>query len=152
MVERFKVTVTREAGYRFCSDFGDSSLPPLRMDEPPPLGDGAGPSPAQVLASAIGNCLSASLLYCLARARVEPSGMRAVVEGEMARNELGRLRLERLHVRLEPELDVEQRAQLARCADLFEDYCIVTESVRAGIDVQVEVATLEALPDGAAAH
>jgi len=78
--------------------------------------------------------------------------MRAVVEGEVARNERSRLRLERLHVRLEPQLDVELRAQLARGADLFEDYCIVTESVRAGIDVQVEVATLEVLPDGAAAY
>jgi hypothetical protein len=28
---------------------------------------------------------------------------------------------------------------VGRCLDLFEDFCIVTESVRKGIDVQVKV-------------
>ena len=152
MAGPFKVTLTREAGYRFRAEFDEPEIPPLRMDEPPPLGVGVEPSPTQVLASAVGDCLSASLLYCLSRAHVEPTGMRAVVEGETERNEQGRLRIRELRVRLEPEVDAEQAGRLARCVDLFEDFCIVTQSVRAGIDVQVEVAARETLPDEAPAR
>jgi hypothetical protein len=30
---------------------------------------------------------------------------------------------------------------MERCVQLFEDYCVVTQSVRAGLDVSVEVET-----------
>jgi len=35
---------------------------------------------------------------------------------------------------------------LARCEALFQDYCVVTESVRGGIDVQVTVTPRSAAP------
>jgi hypothetical protein len=56
------VTITRQDKYRFLVDFGPAIAPTL-ADEPPPLGDGAGPSPTQLLAAAIANCLSSSLLF-----------------------------------------------------------------------------------------
>jgi organic hydroperoxide reductase OsmC/OhrA len=43
-------------------------------------------------------------------------------------------------VGLEPELDAEAGQKLNRCLELFQDFCLVTQSVRAGIDVEVEVA------------
>jgi hypothetical protein len=57
------------------------------MDEPEPLGEGTGPNAARVLAAAIGNCLSASLLFCLDKARVEVSVVRTKVTGSIVRNE-----------------------------------------------------------------
>lgn len=61
------------------------------------------------------------------------------------RTERGRLRIGGLRVRLAPELSVEQRGRIGRCLDLFQDFCIVTESVREGIavDVQVESASAD---------
>jgi len=67
------------------------------------------------------------------------------VEGTIARNERGRLRIGSVRVRLAPELTPEQRERMGRCLDLFQDFCIVTESVREGIAVDVEVTPPEAL-------
>jgi organic hydroperoxide reductase OsmC/OhrA len=66
------------------------------------------------------------------------------------RNERGRLRIGGLRVRLAPEVTAEQRERMGRCLDLFQDFCLVTESVRDGIAVDVEVETMP-VPAGAAA-
>jgi uncharacterized OsmC-like protein len=148
MESSFEVSLTREDRYRFRVDFGDGSGATLQMDEPAPLGDGLGPNAARVLAAAIGNCLSASLLYCLEKARVDVSDLRTTVSGTMVHNEKGRMRLGPMKVRIEPGLDSQSPGRIERCLDIFEDFCIVTQSARAGLDVEVEVqagATPEAL-------
>jgi uncharacterized OsmC-like protein len=50
--------------YQFDVEFA-TDLPTWRVDEPPPLGQGQGPTPVQLLAAAVGNCLSDSLLFAL---------------------------------------------------------------------------------------
>jgi uncharacterized OsmC-like protein len=141
---RFEVKLRLDSGYAFDAEFPDLDVPGLRLDEPVPLGQGSGPNAARVLASAVAHCLSASLLFCLRKARIEVHEMDAAVEGELVRNERGRMRLGRLRVRLEPTVAVEPE-RLARCLELFEDFCVVTESVRHGLDVEVEVQPVEAL-------
>lgn len=137
--ERFELALTLRDGYTFTVDFAPGEGPPLVVDELPPLGEGNGPNPARLLAAAVGSCLSASLLYCLRKSRVEVAELRTKVEGTMVRNERGRLRIGGLRVRLAPEVTQEQRERMGRCLDLFQDFCIVTESVRAGIAVDVDV-------------
>ncbi|HTI04424.1 MAG TPA: OsmC family protein [Gemmatimonadales bacterium] len=137
--EQFAVTLTLQDGYAFSIDFGEQLGAPLVVDELPPLGKGRGPNPARVLAAAVGSCLGASLLFCLRKAHVEPAGLRTTVETTMIRNARGRLRIGKIDVHLSPELAAEQRERIGRCVELFEDFCIVTESVRTGIDVNVTV-------------
>lgn len=136
---RFHLTLTREDGYRFRVDFDQEGMGVLLTDEPPPVGGGQGPNPVRLVAAAVGNCLAASLLFCLGKARVETGEVRARVEGTLVRNERGRLRIGELRVVLEPEIASEDRFRIGRCLEVFEDYCMVTESVRRGIDVRVEV-------------
>jgi organic hydroperoxide reductase OsmC/OhrA len=136
---RFEVALTLRDGYAFTVDFAEGEGPPLVVDELPPLGEANGPNPARLLAAAVGSCLSASLLFCLRRSRVEVSQLRTTVEGTIVRNERGRLRIGGIRVRLAPEVTVEQRERMGRCLDLFQDFCIVTESVREGFSVDVEV-------------
>src|SRR5690606_17686636 len=137
--ESFIVTLDRDEAYRFTADFHQEGLPALVMDESPPLGEGAGPGAARVLAAAVGHCLSSSALYCLDRARVDVRGMRTTVRATLVRNARDRLRVGGLSVRLEPRVAAEDRERLHRCLELFEDFCVVTASVRRGIDVQVAV-------------
>ena len=135
----FRVEVERGEGFVFRADFGLDGVEPLVMDEPEPLGAGSGPNASRVLAAAVGNCLSASLLFCLRKSRVDVSGMRATVEGVLARSEGGRWRIRELNVVISPGVSEGDRGKLERCVELFEDFCVVSQSVREGIPVNVVV-------------
>lgn len=135
----FTIALSLRDGYAFNVEFDDGEMPPLVVDEQPPLGEANGPNPARLLAAAVGSCLSASLLFCLRKSRVEITQLRTTVDGTIVRNERGRLRIGGLRVRLAPDVTPEQRERMGRCLDLFQDFCIVTESVRDGIAVDVDV-------------
>ncbi len=124
-------------GYRFVVDMGGDQT--LTMDEPPPLGEGAGPNASTVLGAAVGNCLSASLVYCLRRAHLEVESLETEVVVTPVRDERGRLRIGSIKVRLHPVLAGDSPGRVGRCLELFEDFCVVTESVRHGIAVDVAV-------------
>ena len=119
-------------------DFYDA--PDMFMDEPPSMGgSGKGPNAARAIVAAVGNCLSASLTFCLGKARADLNGMRIRCYGRLKRNERGRLRLD--YIRIEPVVDMpeEDLKKLERCLEIFEDFCIVTSAVREGIPVDVNV-------------
>ena len=125
-------------GFRFAAKLTDS-ISPLIIDEPPPLGGGSGPDAARLLATAVGQCLSASLLLCLQKAHVAVHDLRTRVDLSIARNEAGRLRVAGADVHI--TLDAERaEAKVERCTSLFEDYCIVTATVRRAFPVRVEIA------------
>lgn len=135
----FTIGLQLDDGYRQLVDFGVPGVPPLVVDEPAPLGTGAGPNPSRLLGAAVGSCLAASLTFCMRRARVDVRGVRTTVRGTLVRNESGRLRIGRLHVRLEPAVPADQHDRVPRCLDLFEEFCVVTASVRRGVPTTVEV-------------
>ncbi len=49
------------------------------------------------------------------------------------------MRVTALHAVIQVEVEERDRPRMARCLEVFEDYCIVTQSVRKGIDVTVQV-------------
>jgi organic hydroperoxide reductase OsmC/OhrA len=73
------------------------------------------------------------------RARVDVRAMHTTVDASVERNDAGRLRIVGLAVRIEPVVPADQHAKMRRCLELFEDFCVVTQSVRAGLDVEVDV-------------
>lgn len=137
--KEFDLTLTRGEGFQFVTEFDGAKMAKLLLDEPSPLGEDEGPNAARVLGAAIGNCLSASLLFCLERARVNVDGMRTEVHGRITRNEKGRFRIAGISARLVTEVPPEDQERVARCLDVFEDFCIVSGSVRQGIEIDVEV-------------
>ena len=135
----FSVTLEQRERFQFDVTFDNEKWPVLRMDEPTPLGDDTAPNASRVLGAAIGNCLAASLLFCLQKSRVPVAGLTAEVRGELGRNEKGRLRIQGVEVVIRPTLDGVPTERMDRCLQLFEDFCVVTQSVREGIDVKVSV-------------
>jgi len=92
-----------------------------------------------LLAAAIGNCLAASLVFCLQKAKITAHSVSADVSVEMVRNEARRLRIGKVNVTLHTNLPHDDPS-LAQCLSSFEDFCVVTQSVRQGIEVAVQVA------------
>jgi len=134
-----RTLMTQEAGYRFRVRFDQAGMPDLITDESPPLGEGKGPNPSRLLATAVGNCLAASLLFCLGKTRISVDGLEAEVLTEFTRNEAGRLRIRGMKVRLLPHWTEETATKAQRCFPIFEDFCVVTEAVRHGVPVEVQV-------------
>lgn len=135
----FELGLTLVDDYRFEVAFRDLDVPPLFIDEPPPLGAGDGPNPARVLGAALGSCLGSSLLFCLRKARIEVRDLAITVRGTVVRNERQRLRVGSIDVALAPTVAGEDRGRMSRCLEVFEDFCIITASVREGVDVSVHV-------------
>lgn len=133
-----RVELHHEQGYRFRVRF-PGGMPELITDEPPPLGGGAGPNPTALLATALANCLASSLLFCLRKQRIETSAFETTVEVDTARNPEGRMRITGVRIDLAPEVSAADRERMGRCLELFESFCVVTESVRHGIPVSVGV-------------
>lgn len=142
-VNEFSIGIQQLEDYQFRVDFDNGDLKPLLVDEPPPLGGGDGPNPSRVLASAIGTCLCASLLFCLSKSRVEIGGIAAKVNVQTGRNEKKRLRITKVDVEISPDLSEEDKQRAKRCLGLFEDFCTVTQSIRDGIDIDVRVTGFE---------
>lgn len=139
----FTVTVEQVEDYEFKVHFDETEFDEYRMDEPAPIGHDRAPNAARVLSAAIGNCLSASLLFCARKAKVELGPIRTEVRTQVFRSERGRLRIGKVQVRIDPRIPETEKHKALRCLDLFEDYCVVTQSVRQGIDVQVAVEGME---------
>jgi len=138
-VHEFTIAIEQVRDYEFRVKFDKANLPELVLDEPPPLGRDAGPNPSRILAAAIGNCLTASLLFCARKARANIEGLRAQVKTQIARNEQKRLRVGRVEVAIEVKAPEADQEAVRRCLPLFEDFCTVTQSIREGIEVEVAV-------------
>jgi len=139
-MEEKQLTVQMEQidNYQFKVSFDEGI--DLLMDEPEPLGDDNGPNATKVLSAAVGNCLSASLLFCLQKARIDVRKVRTTVKTDMTRNEKKRLRIGGSKVTINIDLDATDGPnRMRKCIELFESFCVVTASVRNGIDVAVEV-------------
>ena len=133
------IELLQRADYRFEARFDASTIPPLLTDEGPPVGTGQGPSPAQLLGTAVANCLAASLLFAMRKYRNEPGPLRAVAQVREGRNEHKRLRILAIDVDLHLGVPASQIQSLDRILAQFEDFCVVTQSVRAAIPVGVRV-------------
>jgi len=134
-------TLTLKDNYAFTVDFGEDGPPPIMVDEMPPLGHGEGPSPTRLLGAALAGCLGASLLFCLRKSRIEVPAMRTDVRVGSGRNAKGRLRVTNVDVHLAPSVPADQIARMARCLEVFEDFCTVTAAVREGVQINVSVDT-----------
>lgn len=138
--ERLSITMDQIRDFEFRVKFDKEQYPDLMMDEPPPVGRDTAPNPSRLLAAAVGNCLSASFLFSARKVRANIQSLHTAVKVWYTRNEKGRLRIGRIKVEITPKFDEADAQKIRRCREMFEDYCVVSQSVRTGIDISVEVA------------
>ncbi len=135
----FTIELAQLADYRFEVHFDNPGVPALLTDEAAPLGSDTGPNPSRMLTVAVANCLSASLLFALRKFKNEPGAMRTQATTTLARNEHNRLRVTHIAVDIHLGRAATEFNQLDRIVAQFEDFCVVTQSVRAAITVDVRV-------------
>lgn len=134
-----RVLLEQDGDYAFRVSFAGMALPDLLTDEAAPLGQGKGPNPSRMLLASIANCLSASLLFALRKFHNTPVGLKADITALPVRNASGRWRMPTAQVELHLAGHAADYPHLERVLETFEDFCIVTQSVRDGIDVEVTV-------------
>jgi uncharacterized OsmC-like protein len=133
-----RVQLEQLQDYRFDIHFG-GDVPVLLADEPAPLGTGLGPSPAQLLGAAVGNCLSDSLLFALRKFKLAAEPIRCEVSSRIGRNAQGRERVLGIDAVLSLGVPAGSLPHLDRVLGQFEAFCTVTQSVGAGIPITVRV-------------
>ena len=126
-------------GYKFNVNFDVDYLPNLVADEPKPIGEGSGPNAPRLLATAVGQCMSSSLIYCLKKARIPIKNLETTVKTNLFNNEKGLTRIRSINIQINLEINEKDKTRLQRCLTIFEDYCTVTQSIRQGIQVDVKV-------------
>jgi uncharacterized OsmC-like protein len=126
-------------GYKFDVNFDVDYLPNMVADEPKPIGEGSGPNAPRLLATAVGQCMSSSLIYCLTKARIPVNNLETTVKTNLFKNEKGRTRIKSIDIQISLEVNEEDKTRINRCLTIFEDYCTVTQSIRNGIQVNVKV-------------
>ena len=136
---QFTIELRQQADYRFETRFDNPAVPMLVTDEPRPLGADAGPNPSRLLTVAVANCLSASLLFAMRKFKYEPGPLRTVATTTLGRNEQQRWRIQGIAVDIHLGQAADEFALLERVLGQFEEFCVVTQSVRSAIPVTVRV-------------
>ncbi len=134
-----EVSLEQVEDFEFRVRFDGTAIEDLATDEPPPQGHNAGPNPARLLLAATANCLTASLLFALRKFRNTPGPIKARARARLARNAGQRWRVAGMEVDVQLTDAAASLQHVDRALAQFEDFCIVTESVRAGVPVAVRV-------------
>lgn len=136
---RFTIHLEQLEDYQITVRFDWKRAADLLMDEPPPLGNTDGPNASRLLAAAAANCMSASLLHCLFKEEPPANSLRTEATCILVRNERKRLRIGAMEIKLIAGPALTDSRRFDRCKTLFEDFCVVSASIREGIPIAVTV-------------
>lgn len=136
--DTIQVSLVQEEAYRFKVQFS-SETPAMHTDEPAPLGAAAGPSPVELLVSAVASCLTDSLVFALTKFKQPSDGMRTEATGELGRNTDKRLRVTQINVTIHLGHAQAQIERLERILDQFEQFCTVSQSVAPCLPIHLTV-------------
>ena len=137
--DSIRLVLEQEGPYAFRIEFDGTTLEALHTDEPAPLGAGAGPNPSALLLAGVANCLAASLVFALRKFKNTPGPIRAEITANKERNAEGRWRIPRAQVVITLADKAASLEHFERVLEQFEQFCIVTQSVRDGIEVDVAI-------------
>lgn len=135
----FTLAIRLYCDYEQVVDFRMPGVAVLGLDERPPLGHGWGPSPAQLLGSALGACLGGALMRCLRDANVDVVDLRTEVTGAFRRDTIGRPHLTSVEVRLIPVLATAADLTALPTPDRLAESSMVADSLRRDMSLFVAI-------------
>ncbi len=102
--------------------------------------DKIGPNPSKLLALSVLGCLAASFTFCLQKRNFSLSNIEGKAVITSIRNDKGFWRLKKIDIKLIPKIDNPKiRKGADQCRKFFEQFCIISESVREGIEINVNL-------------
>ena len=140
-VMKTKVGLKLEREMIFKCEMGDIKVEDCYVDEEHRVeAEMWGPNPSRMLGMAVLGCLSASFIFCLKKREFTIDDLDGQAEVVIAKNEKGFWRVRHIDVNIKPKIDSpEMRKRADQCRKMFEQYCIVTQAVREGIEVNVNL-------------
>ena len=133
-----EVGISLEEELIFKCDLGQIKMQNLYIDERKIKTERIGPSPVKLLALSVLSCLAASFEFCLEKKNLTLSDLEGKAEITIARNKKKFWRVKRIDIEILPKIDnPEIRKRVDQCKQLFEQYCIISESLRKGIEINV---------------
>jgi len=135
----FSLAIRLYCDYEQVVDFRMPGVAVLGLDERPPLGHGWGPSPAQLLGSALGACLGGALLHDLRDAKVEVIDLYTTVSGTFQIDAGGRRRVASVEVRLTPVLAKAEDLAALPTPDRLAESSMVADSLRRDMSLVVSI-------------
>jgi len=136
-----KVGLNLESDMLFKCDLGEMKVKDCYIDEEHDVeAEMWGPNPSRMLGIAVLGCLSASFIFCLKKRKFSINDLDAQAEVVIVRNEKGFWRVRNIDVNIKPKIDTpEMKKRADQCRKMFEQYYTVTQAVREGIEVNVNL-------------
>ncbi len=132
-----EVGIKLEEEMIFKCDLGQIKMNNLFIDEQNKKSiDKIGPNPTKLLALSVLGCLAASFAFCLRKKNFSVSDIEGKAVITSKRNEKGFWRLKKIDIKLDPKIDNPRMRKIAdQCQKIFEQFCIISESLREGIEI-----------------
>ncbi len=135
------VGIKLEEEMTYKCDLGQIKMGDLFIDEThTKYSDKIGPNPSSLLALSVLSCLAASFTFCLKKKKLTLTELDGKAEVVIKRNEMGFWRVKKIDINMTPKIeDPKMRKRANQCKKFFEKYCIIAESLRDGIEVNLNL-------------
>ena len=140
-IKKVNVNITLEKEMIFKCELGDIKVEECYIDETnKDEVNMLGPNPSRLVGLAVLGCLSSSFIFCLKKRDFTLDNLKAEAEVIIGRNEKGFWRVKKINVNIDVKIDdPETRKRADQCRKMFEQYCLVTQAIREGIDVELKM-------------
>lgn len=136
-----EVGIRLEEDMIFKCDLGQINMNNLFIDEQhKKTKDKIGPNPSKLLALSVLACMGASFAYCLQKYNISLSDFEGKAYITSTRNEKGFWRIKKISIDLRPKIDNPKiRKKADECKKFFEQFCIISESLKEGIEINTDL-------------
>ena len=138
---RVKVGLKLQENMLFKCELGNVKMQDLYIDERnKKKTEKIGPSPIKLLALSVLGCLAVCFEFCLQKKGFTLSDLDGRAEVTFTRKDKEFWRIRKIDIDLLPKIDnTEMRKSVAQCKNLFEQHCIISESLRKGMEINVNL-------------